>query len=39
MADEPTEPSDWQLLIDDKEGRDRFVTAYKDAIEWLNLVQ
>lgn len=34
-----TEPSDWQSLKDDKEGKDKFVLAFKDAAEQLNLVQ
>lgn len=34
-----TNPSDWQILKDDKERKDKFVLAFKDAAEQLNLVQ
>lgn len=34
-----TDPSDWQSLKDDKEGKDNFVLAFKDAAEQLNLVE
>jgi len=33
------DPSEWQNLKDDKEGKDKFIIAFKDAAEQLNLVQ
>lgn len=34
-----TDPSDWQSLKHDKEGQDKFILAFKDAAEQLNLVE
>lgn len=33
------DPSEWQKLKDDQEGKDQFMIAFKDAAEQLNLVQ
>ena len=33
------DPSKWQELKDDKEGKEKFITAFKDAAEQLNLVE
>ena len=33
------EPSDWQEIKDDKEKKDKFILAFKDAAEQLNLVE
>ena len=33
------DPSDWQSLKDDEEGKKEFVKAYKNALEQFNLVQ
>lgn len=39
MISSLSDPSDWQSLKDDKEGKDKFVLAFKDAAEQLNLVE
>jgi type I restriction enzyme R subunit len=33
------DPAEWQRLKDDKEGKDKFIIAFKDAAEQLNLVE
>lgn len=33
------DPSEWQELKDNKEGKENFITAFKDAAEQLNLVE
>ncbi|WP_195509951.1 type I restriction endonuclease subunit R [Clostridium tyrobutyricum] len=33
------DPSEWRRLKDDKEGKDKFITAFKDAAEQFNLVE
>lgn len=39
MIDSLAEPSEWQNLKDDQEGKEKFVLAFKDAAEQLNLVE
>jgi type I restriction enzyme R subunit len=38
MVEQLPDPSDWQGIKDDKEKKDKFILAYKDAAEQLNLV-
>lgn len=38
MTETLKEPSQWQNLKDDEEGKDNFVSAFKEAAEQLNLV-
>lgn len=39
MVESLPHPSEWQELKDDKEGKEKFITAFKDAAEQLNLVE
>ena len=39
MVELLTDPSEWQELKDDKEGKEKFIAAFKDAAEQLNLVE
>ncbi|HID0793742.1 TPA: type I restriction endonuclease subunit R, EcoR124 family [Clostridium botulinum] len=39
MVESLPDPSEWQELKDDKEGKEKFITAFKDAAEQLNLVE
>lgn len=39
MVESLPDPSEWRELKDDKEGKEKFITAFKDAAEQLNLVE
>lgn len=39
MVESLPDPSEWQELKDDKEEKEKFITAFKDAAEQLNLVE
>ena len=39
MINSLPDPSQWQLIKDDKEKKDKFILAFKDAAEQLNLVE
>lgn len=39
MVESMPDPSEWQELKNDKEGKEKFITAFKDAAEQLNLVE